>query len=249
MPDIESAMNSCISTWEHLHFEPTYCPGCSEEHYINSVTNTYNIVKNNHSAANEHLGGLGFRCSTTTHIMRNGSIKVKTPYFDIEQVGKDWVVLDIGCAFGAWAAYLSPFIKEYIGIDVARNIVEIGNKAIRNAGIPNAKLIAVSDPNLDNILDNSIDLIYSTGVFIHTPQIITDAYFSTTRRKLKASGKFAFHMNMTDDPSIHSDADLVHMYSENEYQDLVNKSGLKIIDISDWQIEPRKWSRHIYGTK
>jgi SAM-dependent methyltransferase len=172
-------------------------------------------------------------------------------FFDVEKEGKDWSMLEIGCGYGLFASHFCFFVKEYIGIDVSKYIVEKGNLALREANIPNAKLLQVDNCNLDNLQDNYFDLIFTAAVFIHTPLEVTRRYLELTYSKLKKGGRFLHHFNMCSTESgIHNCGSHTHMYTEKELDGIFSGTGLKIQGVlNNSQFSPGKWMRYVYGVK
>jgi len=70
-------------------------------------------------------------------------------------------VLDLGCGDGTTAVPSARLGAEVIGIDIARNLVEAGNKRAAAAGLRNLKFQEGDATNLQGVADHSFDLILS----------------------------------------------------------------------------------------
>jgi ubiquinone/menaquinone biosynthesis C-methylase UbiE len=70
-------------------------------------------------------------------------------------------VLDLGCGDGTTAVPLARLGADVIGIDIARNLVEAGNKRAAAAGLRNLKFQEGDASNLQGVADRSFDLILS----------------------------------------------------------------------------------------
>jgi len=70
-------------------------------------------------------------------------------------------VLDLGCGDGTTAVPSARLGAEVIGIDIARNLVEAGNKRAASAGLRNLKFQEGDATNLQGVADHSFDLILS----------------------------------------------------------------------------------------
>src|SRR5262245_39252864 len=70
-------------------------------------------------------------------------------------------VLDLGCGDGTTAVPLARFGAEVVGIDIARNLVEAGNKRAAATGLRNLKFQQGDASNLQGFADHSFDLSLS----------------------------------------------------------------------------------------
>ncbi len=70
-------------------------------------------------------------------------------------------VLDLGCGDGTTALPLARTGAEVTGIDIAKNLVEAGNKRAAEAGLRNLKFQEGDASNLEGVDDHSFDLTVS----------------------------------------------------------------------------------------
>ena len=70
-------------------------------------------------------------------------------------------VLDLGCGDGTTALPAAKLGADITGIDIARNLVEAGNKRARERGLTNLKFQEGDASNLEQVPDNSFDLVVS----------------------------------------------------------------------------------------
>jgi ubiquinone/menaquinone biosynthesis C-methylase UbiE len=70
-------------------------------------------------------------------------------------------VLDLGCGDGTTAVPLARLGAEVLGVDIARNLVEAGNKRAAEAGLDRLKFREGDACNLEGIDDHSFDLTLS----------------------------------------------------------------------------------------
>lgn len=87
------------------------------------------------------------------------------------QKGKRYIFLDYGCGTAPYKDLLSPILKEYIGIDIAKS--------------PATKLI-VSEKAKVPLKSDSIDIVLSTQVLEHVEDV--QFYLSQCKRLLKKNG-------------------------------------------------------------
>lgn len=97
-------------------------------------------------------------------------------------------ILEIGCGVGRVGRVLSPFVKEWIGCDVSANMLRIAGR--RLLGLPNIRLQEISGYDLQPIPDASVDVVYTTVVFMHLEEWDRYNYVLEAKRVLKPGGRF-----------------------------------------------------------
>ena len=70
-------------------------------------------------------------------------------------------VLDLGCGDGTTALPAAKLGADVLGIDIARNLVEAGNRRAAEQGLHNLKFQEGDASNLEQVPDNSFDLVVS----------------------------------------------------------------------------------------
>jgi len=70
-------------------------------------------------------------------------------------------VLDLGCGDGTTAIPLARLGADVVGIDIARNLVEAGNRRAAEAGLTRLKFQEGDACNLEGVADRSFDLVVS----------------------------------------------------------------------------------------
>jgi ubiquinone/menaquinone biosynthesis C-methylase UbiE len=70
-------------------------------------------------------------------------------------------VLDLGCGDGTTAIPMARLGAEVVGIDIARNLVEAGNRRAAEAGLLRLKFREGDACNLEGVADRSFDLVVS----------------------------------------------------------------------------------------
>jgi ubiquinone/menaquinone biosynthesis C-methylase UbiE len=81
----------------------------------------------------------------------------------VETLGitKGLKVLDLGCGDGTTALPAAKLGADVLGIDIARNLVEAGNKRAAEHGLTNLKFQEGDASNLERVPDKSFDLVVS----------------------------------------------------------------------------------------
>src|SRR5258708_33909652 len=76
-------------------------------------------------------------------------------------ITKGLKVLDLGCGDGTTALPEAMLGADVLGVDIAGNLVEAGNKRANAAGLANCKFQLGDACNLQEIPDDSFDLVVS----------------------------------------------------------------------------------------
>src|SRR5258708_29125928 len=76
-------------------------------------------------------------------------------------VTKELKVLDLGCGDGTTALPAARLGAEVLGVDIARNLVEAGNKRAKESGLTNLRFQYGDATNLNELQDRSFDLVVS----------------------------------------------------------------------------------------
>ena len=81
----------------------------------------------------------------------------------VEKLGitKGMRVLDLGCGDGTTAVPAAKLGADVVGIDIARNLVEAGNRRAAERGLTNLKFQEGDASNLEQVPDKSFDLVVS----------------------------------------------------------------------------------------
>ena len=76
-------------------------------------------------------------------------------------ITKGLKVLDLGCGDGTTALPEARVGADVLGVDIARNLVEAGNRRVAEAGLMNIKFQEGDATNLEQLPDKSFDLVVS----------------------------------------------------------------------------------------
>jgi len=113
-------------------------------------------------------------------------------------IGKEDVVLEIGCGVGRVGKIVAPLCRKWIGCDVASNMLSL--TAQRLKGLPNVELVEISGYNLSGVVDASVDVVYSTVVFMHLESWDRYNYISDAFRVLRPKGRiYVDNINLCTD--------------------------------------------------
>src|SRR5437899_11771131 len=70
-------------------------------------------------------------------------------------------VLDLGCGDGTTALPEARLGAEVLGVDIAKNLVEAGNRRAKDEGLTNCKFQEGDASNLHELKDHTFDLVVS----------------------------------------------------------------------------------------
>src|SRR5204863_9773304 len=79
-------------------------------------------------------------------------------------IGKEDVVLEIGCGIGRVGKVVAPLCRKWIGCDVASNMLSLASERLKD--LSNVELKEISGYGLDGVADTSVDVVYCTVVFM-----------------------------------------------------------------------------------
>ena len=85
-------------------------------------------------------------------------------------ITKGLKVLDLGCGDGTTALAEAKLGAEVLGIDIARNLVEAGNRRAAEQGLTNVKFQEGDASNLEQVPDKAFDLVVSTFGAMFAPK-------------------------------------------------------------------------------
>src|SRR5437660_8969582 len=77
------------------------------------------------------------------------------------RISKGMQVLDLGCGDGTTALPEAKLGADVLGVDIARNLVEAGNRRAAEQGLTNLKFQEGDASNLEQVPDKSFDLVVS----------------------------------------------------------------------------------------
>jgi ubiquinone/menaquinone biosynthesis C-methylase UbiE len=93
-------------------------------------------------------------------------------------------VLDLGCGDGTTAVPIAALGADVLGIDIARNLVDAGNKRAADAGLTHLKFQEGDATNLEGVPDHSFDLTLSVfgAMFAPKPFDVAKEMVRVTKR-------------------------------------------------------------------
>jgi len=108
-------------------------------------------------------------------------------------------VLDLGCGDGTTAVPLARLGADVVGIDIARNLVEAGNRRAKQAGLSRLKFQEGDACNLEGVADHSFDLSLSIFGAMFAPKPFDVA--KEMVRVTKPGGRIVMGNWIPDDPT------------------------------------------------
>src|SRR5436189_197857 len=98
-------------------------------------------------------------------------------------ITKGLKVLDLGCGDGTTALPAAKLGADVLGVDIARNLVEAGNRRAAQHGLNNLRFQEGDASNLEQLPDKTFDLVVSIfgAMFAPKPQEVAKAMVRVTR--------------------------------------------------------------------
>jgi ubiquinone/menaquinone biosynthesis C-methylase UbiE len=120
----------------------------------------------------------------------------------VEKLGitKGLKVLDLGCGDGTTAVPAAKLGADVLGVDIARNLVEAGNRRAAERGLTNLKFQEGDASNLEHVPDKSFDLVVSIfgAMFAPKPFDVAKEMVRVTRR----GGRIVMGNWIPNDPTL-----------------------------------------------
>ena len=82
-------------------------------------------------------------------------------------INKETSVIEIGCGTGYYGMFLADKCKEYTGVDLTPENIELFNEKIKVANIKNITTMVGDAIDLVNIEDNGYDIVLMLGPMYH----------------------------------------------------------------------------------
>ena len=96
-------------------------------------------------------------------------------------------VLEIGCGVGRVGKQLAPLCHKWVGCDVSPHMLKLA--AQRLEGLANVEFYEISGFHLQPVPDASMDVVYSTVVFMHLEEWDRYNYVMEAKRVLRQGGR------------------------------------------------------------
>ena len=98
-------------------------------------------------------------------------------------IGPGMKVLDLGCGDGTTALPSARLGADVLGVDIARNLVEAGNKRVAQEGLANCRFQEGDASNLSALKDSTFDVVVSVfgAMFAPRPHDVAKEMVRVTR--------------------------------------------------------------------
>ena len=120
----------------------------------------------------------------------------------VHQLGikKGMKVLDLGCGDGTTALPAAKLGADVLGVDIASNLVEAGNRRAQEHGLTNCRFQEGDATNLHELKDQSFDLVVSIfgAMFAPRPQDVAKEVVRVTKR----GGRIVMGNWIPNDPTL-----------------------------------------------
>src|SRR3990170_9091170 len=115
-------------------------------------------------------------------------------------ITKGLKVLDLGCGDGTTALPEARLGADVLGVDIARNLVEAGNKRAKEQGLTNCKFQEGDASNLHELKDHTFDLVVSIfgAMFAPKPFDVAKEMVRVTR----SGGRIVMGNWIPNDPTL-----------------------------------------------
>src|SRR5438309_4525544 len=115
-------------------------------------------------------------------------------------ITKGMKVLDLGCGDGTTALPAAKLGADVVGVDIARNLVEAGNRRAREQGLTNCRFQEGDASNLEQLPDHSFDVAISIFGAMFAPKPFEVA--SEMVRVTRPGGRIVMGNWIPNDPTL-----------------------------------------------
>lgn len=115
-------------------------------------------------------------------------------------ITKDLKVLDLGCGDGTTAIPAAKLGADVLGVDIARNLVEAGNKRIKEEGLSNCRIQEGDATDMRELEDGTFDLVVSIFGAMFAPKPVEVA--KEMVRVTKPGGRIVMGNWIPGDPTL-----------------------------------------------
>jgi SAM-dependent methyltransferase len=125
----------------------------------------------------------------------------------LEPLGPDLVVLDVACGAAHVAETVAPHVRQVVGVDLTRELLDLGARRLADAGIDNVLLQTGSALDLP-FVDDSFDLVCSRSALHH----LTDPARAVAEmgRVCRPGGRVVVSDMTPPEPAVRDAFDAVH---------------------------------------
>ena len=105
-----------------------------------------------------------------------------------QYIGQDTSVIEIGCGTGYYGVHFADRCREYVGIDLSPECIEMFNSKIGSLQLKNVRAVAGDATRLDGIESSRFDVVMALGPMYHLPPDERDLVFSECKRVCRNDG-------------------------------------------------------------
>jgi ubiquinone/menaquinone biosynthesis C-methylase UbiE len=122
-------------------------------------------------------------------------------------VDRDMVVLDAACGAAHAAEQVAPHVRQVVGLDLTRALLEVGAERLRRAGITNV-LLQEGNANELPFVDASFDVVVCRGSVHHFPR--PERAVAEMARVCRPQGRVVVSDMVAPSPDVRKPFDDVH---------------------------------------
>lgn len=173
-------------------------------------------------------------------------------------IGPEDVILEIGAGVGRVGPVIAPRCKHWIATDVSEQMLKFA--AERNSHLSNISYVPLSGWDLEPIPSESVDVVYSTVVFMHLDEWERFVYVCEAMRVLRPGGRlYVDNYNLLSEPGwkfflairehhhpLNRPANISRSSTPRELVQFLVKAGF--VDVRSWEAQESLFC-HVVGRK
>lgn len=141
-------------------------------------------------------------------------------------IDRETSLAEIGCGTGCYGVYFADKCKEYLGVDISPELIEVFQRKIDTQNLSNVKAIVGDGTRLDGIDDGRFDVVMALGPFYHLPADERDLAFSECKRICRHGGIILIAYVNKIGAYVRGCLELPERYPDKELSQSVLKEGM-----------------------
>jgi len=132
---------------------------------------------------------------TSESRLRSSAMETVRNLLELAAISARDEVLEIGCGVGRIGKEIAPLCRSWAGADISANM--LGHASARLKNLENTRLIHLTSVGLNDLEENSFDVVYATNMLAHLDEIDRWWYVQEAFRVLRPGGRiFIDNMDM-----------------------------------------------------
>jgi ubiquinone/menaquinone biosynthesis C-methylase UbiE len=149
-------------------------------------------------AASMHEAAMAATGATNEVGLQGSATETVRNLLELAGISSHEEVLEIGCGVGRIAKEVAPLCRSWAGADISANMLAHASERLKN--LQNTRLIHLKSVGLNDVRENSFDVVYATNMLAHLDEMDRWRYVQEAYRVLRPGGRiFIDNMDLESD--------------------------------------------------